>query len=324
MAGIVADAEERAERCGKPAPPKVQQKYLEILSGILSGKRSQQHPTTQQLTTQQLTTQQCPDAAVDDAAVPDAAVPDAAAAAPDDAAAAAPDDAAVPADNVSMPEPIFTWRRPAEWFEGKQCLQYMAENAKDGKVLRVQVEYKDLATLELGVVWATPEQLRAWPSALARHGKMLDEWELREALMDELEEDAGSVPPVMSCAGPSASAPAPGPAVSVRRSMKTFLNQAIKAANDAVDEQTARFEDGDMCGYVGPMIWLLHNGTEIQLFEPLSSIFTDMEYVRIRYGNCRFIITAKSVDNCDFTIRCDLGAFAAWDVGAAYLEERRR
>jgi hypothetical protein len=92
------------------------------------------------------------------------------------------------ADDASMHEPIFTWRRPAEWFEGKQCLQYMAENEKDGKVLRVQVEYRDLATLELGVVWATPEQLRAWPSALARHGKLLDEWELREALMDELEE----------------------------------------------------------------------------------------------------------------------------------------
>jgi hypothetical protein len=77
-----------------------------------------------------------------------------------------------------------------------------------------------------------------------------------------------------------------------------------------------------MCGYVGPMIWLLHNGTEIQLFEPLSSIFTDMEYVRIRYGNCRFIITAKSVDDCDFAIRCDYRAMVAWDVGAAYVEEQ--
>jgi hypothetical protein len=93
------------------------------------------------------------------------------------------------ADGTTMHETIFTWRRPAEWFEGKQCLQYMAENAKDGKVFRVQVEYRDLATGELGVVWATPEQLRAWPSALARHGKLLDEWELQELFMGIGEEE---------------------------------------------------------------------------------------------------------------------------------------
>jgi hypothetical protein len=106
--------------------------------------------------------------------------------------------------------------------------------------------------------------------------------------------------------------------------MATFLKQATKAANDAADVQAARFEDGELSGYEGPMIWLLYDGTEIQMFEPLSSIFRDMDHEHIRYGNRRYLITGKTVDNCDFAIRCDLEALAAWDVGAAYLEAQRR
>jgi hypothetical protein len=195
---------------------------------------------------------------------------------------------------------------------------------KDGKVIRVEVLYIDAVTQYFGDVWVAPEQLEAWPSAANLHRPWLIDWALAGMMPQgkTTAEIAAVAPPAMSCAGPSASAPAPAPAVSVRRSMKTFLNQAIKAANDAADEQTARFEDGDMCGDAGPKIYLLHNGTEIQWFEPLSSIFTDMECVRIIYGNYGFLITAKSVDDCDFAIRCDYRAMVAWDVGAAYVEEQ--
>jgi flagellar biosynthesis GTPase FlhF len=133
------------------------------------------------------------------------------------------------------------------------------------------------------------------------------------------------VAPAMSCGGASASASAsvPAPAEAGRRSMATFMQQARKAANDADAAHMERFEAGEMSQPDGPLMTLLYDDHEVQLFEPLSSIFKDMEHENIRYSNRRYYIAAKSADNCEFTIRCDAEALETWEVGAAWLEQQR-
>ena len=59
-------------------------------------------------------------------------------------------------------------------FEDKECLRYFDHQVRNRKVYRLCLEYVDTDTQEHGEVWVTPEQLRAWPSAYALHGRFLD------------------------------------------------------------------------------------------------------------------------------------------------------
>jgi hypothetical protein len=89
-----------------------------------------------------------------------------------------PDSNAKEIATAVVPNVVFSWCKPPEWFEYKECLQYLDHNMKDNQVSRICFEYKEAYIPVHGVVWVTPEQLRAWPSAFARHGKWLERMEL--------------------------------------------------------------------------------------------------------------------------------------------------
>jgi hypothetical protein len=178
-------------------------------------------------------------------------------------------------------------------------------------------EKKAKKELELAEKKAKEEQ----KAAAAEAKKKAKEEQKASALEQAAKRRRRDVAEARSSGGASASVPVP--AMDGHRSMATFVKQARKAANDADTKYQNRFEAGELSEPERPLMTLLYDDQTIQLFEPLSSIFKDMKCMHMRCCNGRYFITAMSIDNYEYTIRCDAAALENWKAGTLWLEQQR-